>query len=76
MAIDKPSGKLLKKLGLRLRGIRESKGWTLEYAEERGVKNWQHLQQIESGKKNINFTTLIRLCKVYRISPSELLKEF
>lgn len=70
-----PSDKIfLKKLGLKLREIRISKGWTLEDAEEHGWSNWRHLQKIETGK-NITILTLIKISKLYKIRPSELFKE-
>jgi transcriptional regulator with XRE-family HTH domain len=51
-----------------MRQIREEKGWTLERAEEEGWPSWQHLQKIELGQKNITFTTIDRLEKLYQIA--------
>jgi XRE family transcriptional regulator, regulator of sulfur utilization len=66
--------RFLKKLGLRLRKLRNQRGWTLEETEEHGWNNWQHLQKIEAGKKNIGISTLLRLAKLYKLELSELLK--
>lgn len=55
----------LRKLGLHLRKLREQKGWTLEEAEDHGWPSWRHLQQIETGKKNITVLTLKRLADLY-----------
>ena len=62
----------LKAFGLRVREIRERKGWTLEETEAHGWTNWQHLQKIESGK-NITLATLFRICDVFNVKVSELL---
>jgi transcriptional regulator with XRE-family HTH domain len=71
MSIDLASDKFLKKLGLRLREIRLSKGWTLEQVEEHGWPSWRHLQKIEAGK-NVTIVTLWKLAKIYKINLSDL----
>jgi hypothetical protein len=75
MARDVVAQRFLKKFGLRIRGLRQDKGWTLEETEEHGWPNWVHMQRIESGKKNINLSTVVRLSRLYRISLSELFKD-
>lgn len=65
--------KFIKKLGIKLREIRISKGWTLEETENQGWPNWRHLQKIESGK-NITLATLIKISNLYSIKLSELIK--
>ena len=67
--------KLLKKLGYRLRTIREAKNWTLEATEEHGWPNWQHINAIENGKKDISVSTLNKLAKMYKVSMSEILSD-
>ena len=66
---------LLLKFGARLRKIRESKGWTLEYTEERGWEHWQYLQQIETGKKDVGLITLKKLSHLYHVPISDLFKD-
>ncbi|MGE0527855.1 MAG: helix-turn-helix domain-containing protein [Bdellovibrionales bacterium] len=66
--------KAKKSLGLKLREIREKKGWTLEATEEHGWGNWRTLQAIESGQ-NVKLGTLIRLANLYGVHPSDLLKD-
>lgn len=66
--------RFLKKFGLKMRELREEKGWTLEETEDYGWPSWHHLQKIESGHKNINLTTVLRLSKLYRMSIPELFK--
>lgn len=66
--------KFSKALGLRIRQIRNAKGWTLEECEEHGWPNWNHLQRIESGK-NITVQTLINISNLFGMHPSEILKD-
>lgn len=66
--------KFLKKLGARLRAIRNDKGWTLEETEEHGWPNWRHLQKIESGK-NVTVSTIKKLSDLYKIPVSEILAD-
>ncbi len=58
---------VIEALGLRLRQIRERKGWTLEQTEEHGWVSWRHLQRIESGK-NVTLITLYRVAKLYGVT--------
>lgn len=46
---------------------------TLEQVEELGFPSWRHLQKLEAGK-NFTILTLMKICKVYGMSPSEILK--
>jgi transcriptional regulator with XRE-family HTH domain len=74
MDIDKVTEKQLKAIGLKLRAIRLKRGWTLEETEEHGWPSWRHLQKIEAGK-NITVKTLLLLSRLYKVHPSELLKD-
>lgn len=62
--------KFLKAVGLKLRELRNEKGWTLEATEEHGWPSWRHLQKIEAGK-NITLKTLHRLAVLYGVSPRD-----
>lgn len=73
--IGTKSRSTLKKFGLHLRKIRDQKGWTLEYAEEQGFSSWRYLQRLEAGKHNLSLLTLIEIARLYKMHPSELLKE-
>jgi len=64
--------KKLKAFGLKVRAIREAKGWTLEETEAHGWSNWQHLQKIESGK-NVTLSTVFKIADMFKISAKELL---
>lgn len=71
MKQDAKYKKKLKEFGLRIRAIREAKGWTLEETEEHGWSNWQHLQKIEAGK-NVTMATVFKVCEVFDIKPKDL----
>ena len=58
----------IKKFGQIIRSERMARKWTLENMEEKGWKSWQHWQYIESGKRNITFATILRVCKVLKNS--------
>ena len=62
------------KFGVNLRKIRNQKNWSLEYTEEQGWACWQHLQKIETGRRNIELLTLKKLSHLYRVKISDLLK--
>lgn len=66
--------KYLKKVGAKIRSLREEKGWTLEEVEEHGWNNWTHLQKIEAGK-NITLVTLKRVSQLYRTSSAKILED-
>jgi transcriptional regulator with XRE-family HTH domain len=66
--------KASKAIGLRVRELREQRGWTLEDTEEHGWKEWTHLQRIESGK-NITVHTLINLANLFGVHPSEFFSD-
>lgn len=61
----------IKRIGLRLKEVRQAKGWTLEETEGRGFPSWRHLQKIEAGK-NFTFATFYKICQVYNMSPAEI----
>ena len=65
----------LAQFGANLRKIREEKGLTLEEVEELGISSWQHLQKIETGKKDINLSTLKELADVYQLKLAALFKD-
>lgn len=66
--------KASKAIGLKVRQLRQARGWTLEDAESAGWVSWTHLQRIESGK-NMRLDTLIRLANLFGVHPAEILKD-
>jgi transcriptional regulator with XRE-family HTH domain len=67
------AAKFSKGLGLKIRGLRQQRGWTLEDCEEHGWPSWRHLQSIEAGK-NINIKTLVNLANLFGVHPAEILE--
>jgi len=61
--------RLFKKFGGKVRQLRLNRGLTLEDMQEYGFSP-QHFQKIESGKKAINFYTVIRIAKALKVSLS------
>jgi DNA-binding XRE family transcriptional regulator len=67
-AITKAIARAQKRLGRRLRAIREEKGFTQEEAAERAAIHAKHLGVIEGGKTNTTFATLVALAYAYEVS--------
>lgn len=65
--------KFSKALGLRIRELRNERGWTLESCEEHGYPQWTHLQKVEAGK-NITMETLVNVANMFGMHPSEILE--
>lgn len=53
---------MARKLGARLRLLRETKALTLERAAEQCGMNWRVIQRVESGTSNVTLGTLFRIC--------------
>ena len=68
------SKKTFKAIGLKVRELRNDRGWTLEDCEEHGWPNWRHLQSIEAGK-NITVSTIVNLCNLFGVHPSDLFRD-
>lgn len=66
--------KVCKKIGLKVRQLRNARRWTLEEAEGRGTISWQQLQKIESGR-NVTVKTLVALANLFGVHPAELLED-
>ncbi len=64
---------LLAWLAARTKELRLQKGLTqLQCFHETNL----HIGRIEQGKRDISFTTLIRLCEYFNITPEEFFKGF
>jgi hypothetical protein len=74
MNIDPKCEKFILKFCKRIKEIRTQRMWTLEKTEEEGWPNWRHLQRIESGK-NVTLATVYQIGKLYKVHPSDLLKD-
>lgn len=66
--------KILHKFGQRLATLRKEKNLSLiELAVAAGLRH-QQVQQIEAGKVNLLFTTILALAQGLQVSPDELLQ--
>ena len=68
--------KLLKTFGNKVREFRERKKRSVYdlTGDDMPIKNRQHWQMIESGKKNIQLTTIIKIAESLETEPSEFFK--
>ena len=59
-----------RKLGARVRKLREQKGWSQEtFAHETGMA-----RSFTSGKKDIRLSTMFKLCDIFGLTIGQLLK--
>lgn len=63
----------LKQFGLKVRQLRESKGWSQEQLAEAADLHRTYVSGIERGARNPTLTVICRVAKGFGISPSELL---
>ena len=75
--VSKTDRKLLKTFGEKIRIIRESKKLSVYEltGDDMPIKSRQHWQRIESGQKNINLTTFLKIARSLQIEPSKLLND-
>ncbi len=52
-----------RRLGLRIRQLRQARDLTLEAASAKASLDITHLQKIEAGKVNVTMVTLVRLAE-------------
>jgi len=62
----------LRRLGRRLRAIRQGLDWTQEEVAERARIDAKHYQVMESGLSNVTFATLVAVSKALGVTLSEL----
>ena len=73
--VNKSQQKLLKKLGERVKSIRETKGLTLEDVGNKIGKDRQSIHRLEKGEFNPSYIYLIEVCKGLDIDIGELMKD-
>lgn len=68
--------KLLKLFGGKVRSIRERKKQSVYdlTGDDMPIKNRQHWQMIESGKKNVQLITVFKIAESLEVDPAELFK--
>lgn len=71
--MDKPRDKNLVKFGLHVKSIRENLNLSQDQVAANSNLTKSNISMIESGKRNLAFTTLIELAKGLGKTPKELL---
>ncbi len=63
-----------RKLGARVRKLREQKGWSQEtFAHETGMAR-SFTSALELGRKDIRLSTMFKLCDIFGLTIRQLLK--
>ncbi len=63
-----------RKLGARVRKLREQKGWSQEtFAHETGMAR-SFTSALERGKKDIRLSTIFKLCGIFGLTIRQLFK--
>ncbi|MBI4403124.1 MAG: helix-turn-helix transcriptional regulator [Deltaproteobacteria bacterium] len=73
MTIEKDYEKLIKRIALNIKHIREKRSLTQEGMGQFGF-NYRFYQRVESGKYSFNLYTLHRLSKVFRVRITEFFR--
>lgn len=73
MPISKTQAKNLKKLGERVKSIREAKGLSLQDLAFKIGKERQSVGRLETGNINPSYLYLVEVCSGLEITVSELL---
>ena len=63
---------LRKELGVRIRQLRKTKGWTQEVLAEKAEMDYKYLGAIERGEKNLTLTNIERIAKGLGIEAYQL----
>lgn len=63
-----------KRLSVRVRGLRASKGLRQDDLEAFGL-SWKSIQKIEYGITDVKASTLLKLCKAFDTTLPELLRD-
>jgi transcriptional regulator with XRE-family HTH domain len=65
--------KFLKQIGKKLKSIRLKKGISIQHAAADFKIKTTTLEKIEAGATNYNLTLFVKICKRYRINPTDLI---
>jgi DNA-binding XRE family transcriptional regulator len=69
-SLQKPIERAQRRLGLRLRQLRDERNLTQEQAAELAGLHAKHLSVIENAGVNVTFTSLVALAVAYKVSLS------
>lgn len=70
---DKELTRIIKLFGLNLKRIRESKDLSLLEADYSSELNESNISKYENGKRDPRLSTIIKLAKMLKVHPKELL---
>jgi transcriptional regulator with XRE-family HTH domain len=65
--------KLMKQIGKKLRLFRLKKELSLQQAAASFKIGITTLQKIEDGTTNYNLTLFVKICKLYKVDPAEIM---
>jgi len=65
---------LQRKLMMKVRQLREQKGWTQETLAERAGLSWGYIARLEIGRHDPSLSTLIKLAKALKVTMEELVE--
>lgn len=68
-----PLARAQQEFGRRVRARRSELGLTLEELGEVSGLHWTYLSQVELGKRNLSFGTIVRLAAALDINPGDLM---
>ena len=63
---------MLKRLGLRIRALRDERALTQEKAAERAHLDPKHWQEIEAGRINVTVASLVGIARAFKVKLAEL----
>lgn len=75
MAYEKDDTLYLRKLGHRIRQIREAKNWSQESLALRCGLDRTYVGGVERGERNISVLNLRRIARTLEVSPKEIFPE-
>lgn len=64
----------MKALGIRVRTLRQDRGWGAGVLAQRADLHWTYVREIETGKRKISVVTLLKLASGLDVDPCELLR--
>jgi transcriptional regulator with XRE-family HTH domain len=65
---------ILRQLAVRIKMLREARGWTQEQLAERAAIQRSYLGDLELGRRNPSVRTLVKVSNAFGIDVSELLE--
>ena len=65
--VNLPAMKIKEKIGLKIKNLREKKGFSIEYFANSSNVDRTYLSDIEKGKRNISIEILEKIIRIYLI---------